>query len=269
MIGTALGSEERRGRHMNHRVRVKGKIKSLVAAAVICLFPAMIFAPVTNAQEKSATTAAGPKANQNQQHSGGTPSKDDEEKIPEFDFVASSDYRGSSLIVPLFRGLNFEGHYIGVRAEPEENGEESAGAPSGIIDTGTINGSYRFRLGEGIALFPGFGIYFGEDQRTSPAITFRWEIEKGRIFSQGLFIQSLLQSEEFGRPSIWDGNHVSVRLSRFEFGPSWERIHTRAENEWKGGGRAAFRLLRNVSVVFFVLAPNTEYRGGIIVHPER
>jgi hypothetical protein len=69
--------------------------------------------------------------------------------------------------------------------------------------------------------------------------------------------------------SIWDGNHVSVRLSRFEFGPSWERIHARAENEWKGGGRAAFRILPNMSVVFFVLAPKTEYRGGIIIHPER
>jgi hypothetical protein len=256
---------------MDHRVRVKDQLRSLVAAAVICLFPAMIFAPVTNAQEKSAATAAGPKANHNQHHSGGTSSKDDEEKVPEADFVASNDFRSASLIAPLFRGLNFEGHYFGVRPEHESegNGEDGAGHGSGIIDVGTISGSYGFRLGEHIALFPGIGIYFGEDQKTSPAITIRWEIEKGRIFSQGLFVQSFLQSEDFGRPSIWDGNHVSVRLSRFEFGPSWERIHTRAENEWKGGGRAAFRVLRNVSVVFFVLAPNTEYRGGIIVHPER
>jgi hypothetical protein len=256
---------------MVHRVRVKDQIKSLVAAAIICLFPAMIFAPVTIAQEKTATTTADAKAGHNQQHSGGTPSSNKEEKIPEADFVASNDFRSASLVVPLFRGLNFEGHYFGVRAEPEneENGEQGVGNISGIINTGVIGGSYGVRLGEHIALFPGLGIYFGEDQKTSPAITFRWEIEKGRIFSQGLFVQSFLQSEEFGRPSIWDGNHVSVRLSRFEFGPSWERIHTRAENEWKGGGRAAFRLLRNVSVVFFVLAPKTEYRGGIIVHPER
>jgi hypothetical protein len=38
---------------MVHRVRVKDQIKSLVAAAVICLFPAMILAPVTIAQEKT------------------------------------------------------------------------------------------------------------------------------------------------------------------------------------------------------------------------
>jgi hypothetical protein len=247
---------------------VKNQIKSLVAVAVICLCSAMILAPVTNAQEKPETAATGPKASHNQKHSGGTPTNQQEEKVPEFDFVASTDFRSSSLIVPLFRGLNFEGHYFGVRSEPEneENGENGAGH---IINTGVINGSYGFRLGEHTTLSPGFGIYFGDDQKTSPAITFRWEIEKGRLFSQGLFVQSLLQSEEFGRPSIWDGNHVSLRVNRFEFGPSWERIHTRAENEWKGGGRAAFRILRNVSVVFFVLAPKTEYRGGIIVHPER
>jgi hypothetical protein len=251
-----------------HRVRVKNQIISRVAVAVICLCSAMILAPVTNAQEKPETAATGPKASHNQKHSGGTPTNQQEEKVPEFDFVASTDFRSSSLIVPLFRGLNFEGHYFGVRSEPEneENGENGAGH---IINTGVINGSYGFRLGEHTTLSPGFGIYFGDDQKTSPAITFRWEIEKGRLFSQGLFVQSLLQSEEFGRPSIWDGNHVSLRVNRFEFGPSWERIHTRAENEWKGGGRAAFRILRNVSVVFFVLAPQTEYRGGIIVHPER
>jgi hypothetical protein len=253
------------------RVRVKDQIKSLVAAAVICLFPAMIFAPVTNAQEKTATAEAGPKANHNQQQPGGADPNHTEEHIPEFEFVASSDFRSASLVVPLFRGLNFEGHYFGVRAEPEheEDGEDGAGRRSGIIDVGTINGSYGLRLGEHVALFPGLGVYFGEDQKTSPAITFRWEVEKGRVFSQGLFFLSLQKSEDFGRVSVWDGNHISLRLSRFEFGPSWERIHTRAENEWKGGGRAAFRLLRNVSVVLFVLAPNTEYRGGIIVHPER
>jgi hypothetical protein len=251
-----------------HLVRVKNQIKSLIAAAVICICPAMIFVPVTNAQEKPETAATGSKASHDQQHSGGTPTNQKEEKIPESDFVASSDFRSASLIVPLFRRLNFEGHYFGVRSEPEneENGENGAGH---IIDAGVIGGSYGFRLGEHIALFPGIGIYFGEDQKTSPAITLRWEIEKGRIFSQGLFVQSFLQSEELRRPSIWDGNHVSLRLNRFEIGPSWEWIHTRAENEWKGGGRAAFRLLRNVSVVFFVLAPKTEYRGGIIVHPER
>jgi hypothetical protein len=256
---------------MVNRVRAKDQIKSLVAAGVICLLQTTIFITSTSAQGKSTTAAAISKPNHNSQQPGGTPSKQQEEKVPEADFVASDDFRGSSLIVPLYRGLNFEGHYFGVRAEPEpeENGESGSLGPTGIINVGTITGSYNFRLGEPLTLSPGFGIYFGEDQRTSPAISIRWEFEKSRVFSQGLFVFSFLSSEEFGRPSIWDGNHISLRVNRFEFGGAWERIHTRAENEWKGGGRAALRLFRNVSVVFFILAPNTEYRGGIIVHPDR
>ncbi len=256
---------------MVNRVRAKDQIKSLIAAAIVSLLLTIVFIPAISAQGKTPTTAAGPKSNHNPQQSSGTPSIQKEEKVPEADFVASTDYRSSSLIVPLYRGLNFEGHYIGVRAEPEqeENGEPGSMSPTGIINVGAITGSYSFRLGEQLTLSPGFGIYFGEDQRTSPALSFRWEFERSRIFSQGLFIFSFLESEEFGRPTIWDGNHISLRLNRFEIGPTWELIHTRSENDWKGGGRAAFRLFRNVSVAFFVLAPNTEYRGGIIVHPDR
>jgi hypothetical protein len=113
------------------------------------------------------------------------------------------------MVVPIFRGLNIEGYYYGVRAEPEleEQREDSVGRLTRIIDTGIINGSYSFRLGEHVELSPGFGVYFGEGQKNSPAITFRWEIEKGMLFSQWFFTQSLQASEDFGRPSIWDGNH--------------------------------------------------------------
>ena len=78
-----------------------------------------------------------------------------------------------------------------------------------------------------------------------------------------------MESEEFGRASIWDGNHVSLRFWRVEAGPAWERIHTRKENEWKGGGRVAFKILPNLSALLFVMAQKTEFRGGIIIHPEK
>jgi hypothetical protein len=256
---------------MIHRIRVGDQIKSLVAVIFFSLFPAMLFPSAVNAQEKAETTAAGYKNPNKKKHAGGTQIKLEEEMFPEIEFVASNDFRKASMIVPVYRGLNIEGYYFGIRSEPEleENGEHVTELPSHIINAGTIVGSYSFRFKEYFLLTPGFGVFFGEGQETSPAISFRWDIEKGKLVSQGLFILPLEESEEFGRVSIWDGNHVSLRLNRFEFGPTWERIHFREENEWKGGGRAAFRILPNLSVIFYVLAPQTEFRGGIIIHPER
>ena len=195
-------------------------------------------------------------------------SKHEESPFPEVEFVGSSDFRSVLLVVPVYRGLNVEAHYFGFRTHPHES-SHGVSRSFGILDVGSVNASWSFHLGEHVILSPGVGVSFGERQTTSPAITFRWEVEKGKLFSQGLFIYSPRESEEFGRTSIWDGNHVSLRLSRLEIGPSWERIHARSENEWKVGGRAAVRLLSNVSLVFFVLAPHTEYRAGLIIHPAR
>jgi hypothetical protein len=256
---------------MIHRFRLKDHIKSPVACAVICLFSAVVVAPVAIAQEKPETAATSSEPNHHRKHTGGTHSKHEEEKFPEFEALASGDFRNVNLVVPIFRGLSLESHYFGVRFKPEseEADEHEVKRRSGIVDVGMIAGSWGFRIGEHIVLTPGFGVYFGEGQRTSPAVVFRWEIDKGRLFSQGTFVASLLESEHAGRANIWDGNHVSMRFWRLEVGPSWERIHTRNENEWKGGGRAAFRVLPNLSIIFFVLAPRTEYRGGILIHPER
>jgi hypothetical protein len=198
------------------------------------------------AQEKPASAGSAP------QHSGHHPAKE-EGKFPEIEAILSEDFRSVSYVQPVVRRLNFEGHYFGVED----------------INVGTVGASWAFRLGEHVTLSPGIAVYFGEHQTTAPAYSLRWEIEKGWLFSQGLFIQALRESEEFGYPSIWDGNHVSVRWKRLEAGPSWERIHSREENEWKGGGRAAFRILRNLSAVMFVLGPETEVRGGVIIHPAR
>jgi hypothetical protein len=187
---------------------------------------------------------------------------EEEKNFPEVEFLASSVFRSFSYLQPLTRGLNFEGHYFGV-----EN-----------VGVGIVNGSWTFRLGKSIELSPGLGVYFGEGQSTSPALSFRWGIERGPIVSQGLFFQVLRQSkrnlepeseqeEGLAYPRIWDGNHVSYRHRRLEIGPSWERIHGREGDEERG--RVAFRIFRNVSAVIFVMAPETEVRGGIIIHPAR
>src|SRR5262245_36957617 len=185
----------------------------------------------------------------------------EDKNFPEAEFVGSSKFRSFSYVQPLVSGLNFEGHYFGVED----------------VDVGTLNGSWTFRLGKSVKLSPGFGVYFGENQRTGPAFTFRWEIEKGPLVSQGLFIQGFRkvevgEGEEEQKsvyPNIWDGNHISLRYKRFEVGPAWERIHTREGNEWKGGGRVAVHIFPHMSAVMFVMAPETEVRGGVIIHPTR
>jgi len=141
-----------------------------------------------------------------------------------------------------------------------------------------VNGSWTFRLREGIKLSPGFGVSFGQNHTTAPALTFRWVVERGPIVSQGLFIQALGKSpEEEGEepeeervyPNIWDGNHVSYRYDRLEVGPSWEHIHGREGDEWKVGGRFTYCILRNVTAVMFLMAPDTEIRFGVMIHPPR
>jgi hypothetical protein len=80
----------------------------------------------------------------------------------------------------------------------------------------------------------------------------------------------------FGRPentgcgiAVSDGSHVSGRWKRLTIGGTWEHIHFR-ENEWKGGGRLAFRILPRVSAVLYAFAPGrVEWRGGILIHPRQ
>jgi len=216
---------------------------------------------ISHAQERPEPSTKKELGDEGKHHPEG-PAED--KNFPEAEFVVSSKFRSVSHVQPLVSGLNFEGHYFGVED----------------LDVAAINGSWTFRLGKRVKLSPGLGVYFGEHQRTGPAFTFRWDVEKGPVISQGLFIQGFrrtilepAEGEEGEQkevyPNIWDGNHVSLRYKRFEIGPSWERIHTREGNEWKGGGRVAIRIFPHVSVVVFVMAPETEVRGGIIVHPSR
>lgn len=183
-------------------------------------------------------------------------------RFPEVEVVASSSFRSASYVQPLWRGFHFEGDYFG----SDEN------------DVGFTGGSWQFRLKK-LRLSPGFGVMFGGNGfRTMPGVSFRWTYEKDWFVTEGLIVQGLLdtprspedspeaRAEGTVRPTITDGDHVSLRWHRLTFGGAWEHIHFR-EIEWKGGGRAAFCIRPHLSTVIFVLGPGTEYRVGLILHP--
>jgi len=191
----------------------------------------------------------------------------------EAEFAASDIFRSASYIQPLWRGLGFEGHYFG----------------GTNTDTGFTGGSWTFRVRE-LKLSPGFGVMFGSNQfATAPTFSFRWDYERGWFVSQGLtllgFRDTPVFSEEgeggehhggppvpvaFVRPAIADGSHVSARWKRLTIGGTWEHIHFREGDEWKGGGRLAIRLFPRISAILYVLGPGrAEWRGGVLIHPPR
>jgi hypothetical protein len=186
----------------------------------------------------------------------------------EAEFVASGVFRSGSYVQPVWRRLAFEGHYFGGEA----------------ADIGFTGGSYTLGLG-GLKLALAAGMAFGSNHFvTMPAFGFRWDYEKHWFVTQGLALQGLRQTPmgtaEVGehsepptehassvRPSISDGNHLSVRWKRVTIGGTWEHIHFREGDEWKGGGRLAVRLLPRLSAVLYVLGPGrAEWRGGVVIH---
>lgn len=190
----------------------------------------------------------------------------EESKLPEAEFVASTVFRSAALIQPLWRQLNFEGHYFG--------GTEN--------NVGYTAGSWNFK-GEHWKLVPGFGVEFGDNGfQTMPAASLRWAYERSWFVSEGLLVQGLARTtfvaesseSEGGEPAtksvfpfIADGDHVSARWERLTVGGTWEHIHFREGEEWKGGLRAAFRVLPSLSFTFFAMGPNAEIRGGILFEP--
>ncbi len=167
--------------------QIKLLVKRLVSAAFMVLLPVIVLSPVTNAQEKPETAASATKAQHTQKHTGGTHSKHEEEKFPEFEFVASDDFRSVSLVAPIFRRLNIEGHYFGVRAEPEheENGEHGVERRSGIVDLGIINGSYGFRLGSTSRSHPGSESSSGKVKRPRRQSAFAGRSRRAGFFRKG------------------------------------------------------------------------------------
>ena len=185
-----------------------------------------------------------------------------ESHFPDAEFVASTSFRSASYVQPVWKSLRFEGHYFGT----DEN------------DVGYTGGSWEFRWRD-LRLTPGVGAAFGGNGfRTMPALSFRWAFERNWFVTEGLVVQGLghtprnpedtQEAEEEGlvRPTITDGDHVSVQWRRITVGGTWERIQFR-EIEWKGGGRFAIRLLPYLSGVVYVLGPGAEVRGGLILHP--
>jgi hypothetical protein len=190
---------------------------------------------------------------------------------PEAEFVASDIFRSGSVVLPLASRFAFEGHYFG--------GKDTDAVYTGITWVWAVRG---------LKLAPGFGAVFGSNEfTTSPAFAFRWEYERKWFITQALVVQSLrdtpIFAEEEGeadheahgshkpvgfvRPTISDGNHVSVRWRRLTIGGTWEHIGFREGSEWKGGGRLAIRAFPHITGILYVLAPGrTEWRGGILIH---
>jgi hypothetical protein len=190
--------------------------------------------------------------------------------LPEVEFVASSLFRSGSLIQPLTKHLNLEGHYFG----------------GGVSNVGIVGGSYKFH-GKHWHIEPGIGVAFADNNfRTMPALTVRWAYERGWFVTEGLAVQGLLHTTfpsegEEGEvpdepapiksvtPFIADGNHISARWRRLTAGGTWEHVQFREGVEWKGGVRIAYKMLPHTSLTMFIMGPNTEVRGGILFLPEK
>ena len=146
-----------------------------------------------------------------------------------------------------------------------------------------IGQQYNFRY-RGLSLAPGIAAAFGRPDDPGAAFTFSAKFEHRWFVAQYIqlysFSRTALEPEQHESPhpgataaeqtihaSISDGNHVSARWKRLEAGGSWEHIHFRAGNEWKGGTRIKFRLTDHFSLLAYVLAPKPEARFGFMIHP--
>jgi hypothetical protein len=182
-------------------------------------------------------------------------------RFPEAEFVGSTIFRSAAYVQPLWKGLRLESDYFG--------GDEN--------DVGYAAPSWKFRC-RGLRLDPGFGFAFGDNGfQTMPALSLRWTYERNWFITEGLIVQGLLHTRRdpdntpealekgFVRPTISDGDHISIRWRRLTMGGTWERIQFR-EIEWKEGGRVALRLLPHLSAVVYILGPGFEVRGGLALH---
>jgi hypothetical protein len=182
---------------------------------------------------------------------------------PDVEFLASTQFRDAFFILPVWKKLNFEGHYFG----------------DDHHDVGLIGGSWAFEFARKVTISPGLAVGFGTTVGTAPAATLRWDVEHSWFHGEGfssISLRAAIQPKEeqgkteFTRYSyISDGNHLSGRWKRIESGFFWEHIATREENEWKTGGRLAVALTRHLDFVAYLLAPDTEFRCGLHFHPPR
>jgi hypothetical protein len=188
-------------------------------------------------------------------------------RSPEAEFVGSPSFRSATLVQPLWRDLNAEGHHFG--------GDES--------NIGFTGGSWTFQEGSW-KLAPGFGVLFGDNKfQTMPGLSVRWGFEHNWFVTEGLLVRGLfhtsfvyegaaLEANESADKSVvpWiaDGNHVSARWKRLTAGGTWERMQFREGREWKGGLRLAYKVLPSLSFTFFAMGPGSEIRGGVLFQRE-
>jgi hypothetical protein len=129
-----------------------------------------------------------------------------------------------------------------------------------------------------LRVMPGIGWAVGRENKPAPVLTARWSYDHERWLTQGHWLQSFHEhvtesdSEESengfaSTHSVVLEGHASAILGRFEAGALAEHVRYREENEWKGGGRAAWRLGHGLKVSTEVLAPHVEMRAGIAWEP--
>ena len=97
----------------------------------------MFFAPVTSAQEKPEPLPAGPHTQYPAPHPA---TADEEDRFPDVEFVASSKFGSFSYLQPVYRGLNFEGHYFDME-------DRDAGVVNGELDFPTERGHQALARG--------------------------------------------------------------------------------------------------------------------------
>lgn len=221
-----------------------------LAALAVALSGCLRLATAASAQEAPAPGGAAA-------HEGG----EHEAPAVEFEVVASSIFQNALAAVRLGRSRSpvmLDMHFYGVETNE-------------IGITGLV---FEWRR-HGFRLMPGLGWTFGSENRPALSATVRWVYGGRRWFSEGLLAQSLraqvtepshhggeAEEESVRYAGVFEG-HWSGRAGRWELGPMIERVRYREENQWKGGGRGAWRAGRGVKLVSQFLAPDPELRVGL------
>ncbi len=179
----------------------------------------------------------------------------------EIEFAGSTTFQSGLAAIRVARSpLLIDAHFYGVDTN----------------EIGMVGLAWELRY-HGFRVMPGLGWAFGQENRPALAFTTRWGYEGERWLAQGQWVQSLkahvpAESEGHARSDEHDEEvvehsgalegHLSAVVGRLEIGPAFEHIRYREENEWKGGGRGAWRLGHGFKVVTYVLAPDPEFRAG-------
>jgi hypothetical protein len=146
-----------------------------------------------------------------------------------------------------------------------------------IHDVGVAGLAWELKLRR-LRVMPGIGWAAGKENKPAPVLTARWSFDHERWLTQGHWLQSFhehvndtgdedAESGGTNTHSVVLEGHLSGVVGRFEGGALGEHVRYREENEWKGGGRAAWRLGHGVKISTEVLAPHVEVRAGFAWEP--